>query len=80
MRKASLAVAVLIVSSTVAVSLAPAEAKDGRNGALAAGAAVGLVGGAIGALVGAFGPLLGVGIFVGFVGGTVAVIVRFRDL
>ncbi|MFL5845419.1 MAG: hypothetical protein ACJ762_12045 [Solirubrobacteraceae bacterium] len=40
----------------------------------------GLVGGAIGALVGAFGPLLAVGIFLGFVGGTVAVIVRFRDL
>ena len=40
----------------------------------------GLVGGAIGALVGAVGPLLGAGIFLGFVGGTVAVIVRFRDL
>jgi hypothetical protein len=40
----------------------------------------GLVGGGIGALVGAFGPLLGAGIFLGFVGGTVAVIVRFRDL
>jgi hypothetical protein len=40
----------------------------------------GLVGGGIGALVGAFGPLLGVGIFLGFVGGTVAVIARFRDL
>jgi len=40
----------------------------------------GLLGGGIGALVGAFGPLLAVGIFLGFVGGTVAVIVRFRDL
>jgi hypothetical protein len=40
----------------------------------------GLVGGGIGALVGAFGPLLGLGIFLGFVGGTAAVIVRFRDL
>jgi hypothetical protein len=40
----------------------------------------GLVGGGIGSLVGAFGPLLGVGIFLGFVGGTAAVIVRFRDL
>jgi hypothetical protein len=40
----------------------------------------GLVGGGIGAAVGAFGPLLGAGIFLGFVGGTVAVIVRFRDL
>jgi hypothetical protein len=40
----------------------------------------GLVGGGLGALVGAFGPLLAVGIFGGFVGGTAAVIVRFRDL
>ena len=40
----------------------------------------GLVGGGIGALAGAFGPLLGAGIFAGFVGGTAAVIVRFRDL
>ena len=40
----------------------------------------GLVGGGLGALLGAFGPLLGVGIFVGFVGGTAAVIARFRDL
>jgi len=40
----------------------------------------GLIGGGLGALVGAFGPLLGLGIFLGFVGGTVAVIVRFRDL
>ena len=40
----------------------------------------GLVGGGIGALVGAFGPLLGLGIFLGFVGGTAAVIVRFKDL
>jgi hypothetical protein len=40
----------------------------------------GLIGGAIGALVGAFGPLLALGIFLGFAGGTTAVIVRFRDL
>jgi hypothetical protein len=40
----------------------------------------GLIGAGIGALVGAFAPLLVVGIFVGFVGGTAAVIVRFRDL
>ena len=40
----------------------------------------GLIGGGIGALVGAVGPLLGAGIFLGFVGGTAAVIVRFRDL
>ena len=40
----------------------------------------GLIGGGIGALVGAFGPLLGAGIFLGFVGGTAAVIIRFRDL
>jgi hypothetical protein len=40
----------------------------------------GLVGGGIGALVGAVGPLLGAGIFLGFVGGTAAVVVRFRDL
>jgi len=40
----------------------------------------GLIGGGIGALVGAFGPLLGLGIFVGFVAGTAAVIIRFRDL
>lgn len=40
----------------------------------------GLVGGALGALVGAPGPLLAAGIFAGFVGGTAAVIVRFRDL
>jgi len=39
-----------------------------------------LVGGGIGALVGAVGPLLAVGIFAGFAGGTAAVIVRFRDL
>jgi len=39
-----------------------------------------LVGGGIGAAIGAVGPLLGAGIFLGFVGGTVAVIVRFRDL
>ena len=39
-----------------------------------------LVGGLIGALVGAFGPLLAVGLFLGFAGGTAAVIVRFRDL
>ena len=39
-----------------------------------------LVGGGIGALVGAFGPLLAVGLFLGFAGGTTAVIVRFRDL
>jgi hypothetical protein len=30
--------------------------------------------------VGALGPLLGLGIFLGLVGGTAAVIVRFRDL
>jgi hypothetical protein len=40
----------------------------------------GLVGGGLGALVGAFGPLLAVGLFFGFVGGTAGVIVRFRDL
>lgn len=40
----------------------------------------GLAGGGVGALLGAFGPLLGAGIFLGFVGGTAAVIVRFRDL
>jgi F0F1-type ATP synthase assembly protein I len=39
-----------------------------------------LIGGVIGALVGAFGPLLAVGLFLGFAGGTAAVIVRFRDL
>jgi hypothetical protein len=39
-----------------------------------------LIGGAVGALVGAFGPLLAVGLFLGFAGGTAAVIVRFRDL
>jgi F0F1-type ATP synthase assembly protein I len=39
-----------------------------------------LLGGVIGALVGAFGPLLAVGLFLGFAGGTAAVIVRFRDL
>jgi hypothetical protein len=39
-----------------------------------------LVGAGIGALVGAVGPLLGVGVFLGFVGGTAAVIVRFRDI
>jgi hypothetical protein len=39
-----------------------------------------LVGGGVGALVGAFGPLLAVGLFFGFAGGTAAVIVRFRDL
>ena len=40
----------------------------------------GLAGAGIGALVGAFGPLLAVGIFLGFAGGTAAVIVRFRDI
>lgn len=40
----------------------------------------GLIGGGLGALLGAFGPLLGAGIFIGFVAGTAAVIVRFRDL
>ena len=40
----------------------------------------GLVGGLLGALVGAFGPLLALGLFLGFAGGTAAVIVRFRDL
>ena len=40
----------------------------------------GLIGGGVGALVGAFGPLLALGIFLGFAGGTTAVIVRFRDL
>ena len=40
----------------------------------------GLLGAGIGALVGAFGPLLGAGVLVGFVAGTVAVIVTFRDL
>jgi F0F1-type ATP synthase assembly protein I len=40
----------------------------------------GLIGGVLGALVGAFGPLLAVGLFFGFAAGTVAVIVRFRDL
>jgi len=39
-----------------------------------------LAGGALGALVGAFGPLLALGLFLGFAGGTAAVIVRFRDL
>jgi F0F1-type ATP synthase assembly protein I len=39
-----------------------------------------LAGGLIGVLVGAFGPLLAVGLFLGFAGGTAAVIVRFRDL
>ena len=39
-----------------------------------------LVGGGIGTLVGAFGPLLAAGLFLGFAGGTTAVIVRFRDL
>jgi hypothetical protein len=39
-----------------------------------------LIGGVLGALVGAFGPLLSVGLFLGFAAGTVAVIVRFRDL
>jgi hypothetical protein len=39
-----------------------------------------LVGAGIGALVGAVGPLLGIGVFLGFAGGTAAVIVRFRDL
>jgi F0F1-type ATP synthase assembly protein I len=39
-----------------------------------------LAGGLLGALVGAFGPLLAVGLFLGFAGGTAAVIVRFRDL
>jgi F0F1-type ATP synthase assembly protein I len=39
-----------------------------------------LIGGGLGALVGAFGPLLAVGLFLGFAGGTAAVIVRFRDL
>jgi hypothetical protein len=40
----------------------------------------GLIGGGIGALVGAFGPLLALGIFLGFAAGTTGVIVRFRDL
>lgn len=40
----------------------------------------GLAGGLLGALVGAFGPLLALGLFLGFAGGTAAVIVRFRDL
>jgi len=40
----------------------------------------GAIGGGIGALVGALGPLLGLGIFLGLVGGTAAVIVRFKDL
>ena len=40
----------------------------------------GLAGGVLGALVGAFGPLLALGLFLGFAGGTAAVIVRFRDL
>jgi hypothetical protein len=40
----------------------------------------GLIGGGLGALVGAFGPLLAAGLFLGFAGGTAAVIVRFRDL
>ncbi|MDX6666160.1 MAG: hypothetical protein QOG68_2366 [Solirubrobacteraceae bacterium] len=39
-----------------------------------------LVGGGIGALLGAVGPLLGVGVFAGFVGGTAAVVIRYRDL
>ena len=39
-----------------------------------------LIGAGAGALVGAFGPLLAVGLFLGFAGGTAAVIVRFRDL
>jgi hypothetical protein len=39
-----------------------------------------LIGAGAGALVGAFGPLLALGIFLGFAGGTTAVIVRFRDL
>jgi hypothetical protein len=39
-----------------------------------------LIGGGLGALVGAFGPLLAAGLFLGFAGGTAAVIVRFRDL
>ena len=39
-----------------------------------------LIGAGIGAAVGALGPLLGAGVFLGFVGGTAAVIVRFRDL
>jgi hypothetical protein len=40
----------------------------------------GLIGGALGALVGALGPLLALGLFAGFVAGTAAVIIRFRDL
>lgn len=40
----------------------------------------GLIGLGLGAAVGAVGPLLAAGIFLGFVGGTAAVIVRFRDL
>jgi hypothetical protein len=39
-----------------------------------------LIGAGAGALVGAFGPLLAAGLFLGFAGGTAAVIVRFRDL
>jgi F0F1-type ATP synthase assembly protein I len=39
-----------------------------------------LVGLAVGALVGATGICIGLGLFVGFIAGTAAVIVRFRDL
>jgi hypothetical protein len=39
-----------------------------------------LIGAGAGALVGAFGPLLALGLFLGFAGGTAAVIVRFRDI
>ena len=38
------------------------------------------VGAAIGAAVGALGPLIGVGVLLGFFGGMAAVITRFRDL
>lgn len=43
--------------ATAAISLAPASAKDGRNGAFAAGAAAGVVGGAL--LGGAARPAYG---------------------
>ncbi|MEA2231927.1 MAG: hypothetical protein QOD83_1743 [Solirubrobacteraceae bacterium] len=40
----------------------------------------GAVGGVLGAIVGAVGPLLALGILVGFVAGVVAVRARFPDL
>lgn len=46
-------------------------------GGVVLGALVGL---GLGTLLGAVGPLLGVGIFLGFGAGIAAVIVRFRDL